>query len=170
MSLTYEGNVAWVFPDNFDVDLIVGVHQIKETNVEKLMEFCMKEYDENFVDKVKLGDMLVAGKNFGYGHPHFQGMAVMRKLGISAILAESFSPGFFRSEIVTGVAFLTVPKITQKVKRGDKLVVSFEEGKVMNVSTGESISGVKPSEIVTELVKKKSLMKFIAAELEKEKV
>ena len=82
MSLVYEGKVAWIFPDNFDVDLIVGVQHIKETNPEKFLPLTMKEYEPNFLEQVAKGDILVAGKNFGYGHPHFQGMAAMRKIGL----------------------------------------------------------------------------------------
>lgn len=165
MSLVYEGKVAWIFPDNFDVDLIVGVQHIKETNPEKFLPLTMKEYEPNFLEQVAKGDILVAGKNFGYGHPHFQGMAAMRKLGLWCILAESFAPAFFRSEIVSGMALLTVPGITERVNRFDRVRVEVEQGLVHNLNSGDVIKGVKPSSIILDLINNRGMIGFIKAEL-----
>lgn len=168
MALIYEGRVAWIFPDNFDADLIVGVQHIKETNPEKFLPLTMKEYDPDFLQQVAKGDILVAGKNFGYGHPHFQGMAAMRKLGLWCILAESFAPAFFRSEIVSGMALLTVPGITERVKRFERIKVEVEQGLVHNLDNGDVIQGVKPSPIILDLINNRGMMGFIKAELAKD--
>jgi len=165
MPLTYEGKAVWIFPDHFDVDLIVGVQHIKEVNIEKFLPLTLKEYDPDFLNTVAKGDILVAGRNFGYGHPHFQGMAAMRKLGIWCILAESFAPAFFRSEIVSGMALLTVPGITEKVKRFDRLKVEYDRGLVQNLESGELIQGIEPSPIILDLINNRGMMGFIQAEL-----
>ena len=167
MALTYEGKAAWIFPDHFDADLIVGVQHISEVNIEKFLPLTMKQYDPDFLNQVAKGDILVAGKNFGYGHPHFQGMASMRKLGMWCIVAESFAPGFFRSEVVSGMALLTVPGITGKVKRFDRLKVEFDQGLVHNLETGETIQGIEPSPIILDLIHNRGMMGFIKAELER---
>jgi 3-isopropylmalate/(R)-2-methylmalate dehydratase small subunit len=93
------GRAAWVFEeDDYDIDLIVGVRNIKITDVKELAALAMADYMPGFAAGVHRGDLLVGGHNFGYGHPHYPAMRAMRHLGIAAVIAESFSPGFFRGE------------------------------------------------------------------------
>jgi len=75
------GRVAWIFPDNFDADMIVGYENIAETDVNRLAKLCMTSFDSKFHDYVKAGDIIVAGKNFGYGHPHPQPLMALQKNG-----------------------------------------------------------------------------------------
>ena len=162
MDQIYEGNVCWVFPDNFDTDQICGVKNMAIYDFLKLAPIAMDQFTENFAATVQKGDILITGRNFGYGHPHGQGMGVMRHLGIQVVLAESFSHNFYRSELAeNGMVLLTVPKISRKVKRGDKLYVDYRKGIVKNLTTGEAMQGIKPSPIEVELVECKSLKAFM---------
>ena len=153
MDMIYEGNVAWVFPDHFDVDMIIGMQNTRESDISKLVPIAMSIYEEGFADKVTKGDFLVAGRNFGYGHAHRQCMETIRQIGINTIIAESFAPGFFRAEVGNGMALLSVPGITKKASRGDNLRVDFCAGVVENLSTEETIEGNKPGEVVVDLVR-----------------
>lgn len=137
---TITGRAAWIFyDDHFDVDLIIGIKNIKESNLEKLKEVCMKEFEKDFVEKVRPGDILVGGRNFGYGHPHYPAMQIMRHIGISAILAESFSPGFYKGEISNGFPLLACPGITSKVNRWDDLEIRINSGVVNNKTSREEM-------------------------------
>jgi 3-isopropylmalate/(R)-2-methylmalate dehydratase small subunit len=90
------GRVSFVFEeDNFDIDQIVGVKYIKVQDLEELKNVAMKSYDPQFMRQVKPGDILVGGRNFGYGHPHYPPMRFMRHVGVSAVIAESFAPLYF---------------------------------------------------------------------------
>ena len=89
-----KGRVAFVFEElDFDVDQIIGVKNIKLRDPAELAAVAMQSYDPQFAQVVKAGDVLVGAANFGYGHPHYPPMIGMRHLGISAVIAESFSPG-----------------------------------------------------------------------------
>ena len=151
MSLIFEGNVAWVFPDHFDVDLIIGMQNTRERDISKLVPIAMSMYEEGFAGKVKEGDLLVAGRNFGYGHAHPQCMETIRQIGVNTIVAESFAPGFYRSEVGNGMAFLVVPGISKKASRGDRLRVDYETGLVSNLTTGETIQGNRPGDVILDL-------------------
>ncbi|MCL1895050.1 MAG: hypothetical protein FWG03_00730 [Clostridiales bacterium] len=153
MDMVYEGRVAWVFPDHFDVDLIIGMENTRESDISKLIPKAMGMYEEGFAEKTAKGDILVAGRNFGYGHAHRQCMETIRQIGINTIVAESFAPGFFRAEAGNGMALLTAQDISRKVSRGDSLRVEFEAGIVQNLSTGEIIKGDRPGEVILELVR-----------------
>ena len=88
------GRVAWVFAeDDFDVDQIVGVKNIKITDIDELAGLAMQSYDPDFRQQVKAGDLLVGGSNFGYGHPHYPPMRAMRHLGIGGVIAGPDMPG-----------------------------------------------------------------------------
>ena len=127
------GRVAWIFAeDDFDVDQIVGVKNIKITDIDELAQLAMKEQDPGFAKAVKPGDLLVGGRNFGYGHPHYPPLRAMRHLGIAGVIAESFSPGFWRGEISMGFPLIQCEGILAAVARWDELSVDWASSRVTN--------------------------------------
>lgn len=135
-----QGRVAWIFEeDDFDIDLIVGVRNIKITDLNELVAVTMSDYDPGFAASVTKGDLLVGGKNFGYGHPHYPAMRAMRHLGIAGVIAESYSPGFFRGEISMGFPLATCPGIRAAVARWDEVRVDWGKGQVTNPLSGHAL-------------------------------
>ncbi|MDE2198439.1 MAG: 3-isopropylmalate dehydratase [Rhodospirillales bacterium] len=135
------GRVAWIFDEeNFDVDQIVGVKNIKITNVEELARIAMRHYDAAFGEAVRAGDIVVGAGNFGYGHPHYPPLRAIRHLGISGIVAESFAPGFWRGEISMGTPLVPCPGIIGLVRRWDEIEVDWSVGLVRNHTTGNSLA------------------------------
>lgn len=125
------GRIAWIFPDeDFDVDQIVGVKNIKITDIDELAAAAMKDFDPGFASEVKPGDVLVGGINFGYGHPHYPPLRAMRHLGIRALIAESFSPGFWRGEISMGFPMVACPGILNVARRWDALTIDWTRSEV----------------------------------------
>jgi 3-isopropylmalate/(R)-2-methylmalate dehydratase small subunit len=134
------GRVAFVFDEiNFDVDQIVGVKNIKITDIEELAQAAMQSYDPGFRDKVKPGDIIVGNHNFGYGHPHYPPMRAMRHLGIAGVVAESFSPGYWRGEISMGFPQASCPGILGLVERWDEIEVDWQANEVRNLTKGASL-------------------------------
>lgn len=127
------GRVAFVFEDvDFDVDQIIGVKNIKLRDPAELAAVAMQSYDPQFAQQVQKGDVLVGASNFGYGHPHYPPMIAMRHLGISAVIAESFSPGYWRGEIAMGFAQIACPGILQAVHRWDEVEVDWSRHCLIN--------------------------------------
>lgn len=134
------GRVAFIFEEiDFDVDQIVGVKNIKITDIKELAEVAMQSYDPDFKSKVRKGDLLVGNVNFGYGHPHYPPMRAMRHLGITGMIAESFSPGYWRGEISMGFPQVSCPGILGLVKRWDEIEVDWSSGEIRNHTSGRSI-------------------------------
>lgn len=134
------GRVAYVFEEeNFDIDQIVGVKNIRISDAEVLAKVAMNAYDEHFAERMRPGDLLVGAANFGYGHPHYPPMIAMRKLGITAVIAESFSPGYWWGEMAEGFAQIECPGITQLVNRWDEIEVVWKERRVINHSRGTEL-------------------------------
>lgn len=162
-----QGRVAWIFEDNFDVDLIIGIENISQTDPEILKKVCMQAYEPDFAEKVKPGDLLVGGENFGYGHPHLQAIQSMRLLGIAGVIAESFAPTFFRSEIANGFPLIVCPGIKNFVSRWDELFVDLEKLTITNLTTNNSLKAEPLPPIAKEIISVGGLVNYLKKEMAK---
>lgn len=159
-----KGRVAWIFPEpNFDIDLIVGVSNIKIKDIEILKSVCMKDYDSSFINKVQPGDLIIGGENFGYGHPHYPAFIALRALGISAVIAESFAPGFYRGETSNGFPLIECPDILNHVARWDVLTLDWEQERIKNENSGISLSCLPIPQKTKDLVKHGGILNYLRA-------
>jgi 3-isopropylmalate/(R)-2-methylmalate dehydratase small subunit len=147
-----KGRVAWIFGDDFDIDLVIGVENIKSYDPEHLRSVCMTTYDPDFVSKVRPGDVIVGGRNFGYGHPHYPAMIALRNEGIAAVIAESFAPGYWRGEIYQGMPLVTVPGISQAVERWNEVEVDWRAARVTLPASGQVLQGAPLSDHAVRVI------------------
>ncbi|HLT98678.1 MAG TPA: 3-isopropylmalate dehydratase [Burkholderiaceae bacterium] len=133
---SHKARVAWCFGDDFDVDQLIGVANIKVQDEAALTNQVMKQFEDDFLEKMGPGDILVGGRNFGYGHPHAISMRAMRHIGIKAVIAESFFSSFWIGEIGYGMPLLVCPGITAHAKRFDPVVIDFDSYTVSFPETG----------------------------------
>lgn len=147
------GRAAWVFQEpNFDIDLIVGVDHMKTQDLEVLKSACMTDYDPEFPEIVEQGDLIIGGENFGYGHPHYPSCRALRGLGINAIIAESFSPGFYRGESSNGYPLIECPGISSAAKRWHTLSFDWETEVLTIEETGQKLQCSKVPQKSKELI------------------
>ena len=132
----HKGKIAWIFEDYFDVDLICGTTHMDATDIDSLLKHTMLDFDPQFVNRVKPGEILIAGRAFGYGHPHPQGMLVMRKLGIRTILAKSFARVFFKNETAAGMILLPCAAIPDDFSLDEELEVDLNAWTVSRCKDG----------------------------------
>lgn len=163
----FDGRVAWIFEDDFDVDLIVGVQNIKSYDIDFLRSVCMSAYEDDFVARVRPGDILVGGRNFGYGHPHYPPFVAMRAAGITAVVAESYAPGFWRGETFNGLPLLRCPGITNSVERWDRLQIHWPRGEIVNTRTKAHLSADIPSPRVAQIWRAGGSIALLRAEHER---
>ena len=134
------GRVSYIFCEaDFDVDQIVGVENIRLTNPDELAKCAMQRFDPHFAEQVKDGDIVVGAENFGYGHPHFAPMIGLRRLGIRAVVAESFATGYWREEIAEGFPQIACPGIINHVERWDMVEVNWNTQELNNLTRGISL-------------------------------
>ena len=135
-----QGRAAWIFPDNFDFDFIVGVKNISTLDLEILKQDVMKDFEPDFAQKIRPGDILIGGRNFGYGHHHPQSMRGLRALGINTVIAESMFHPLYRGELASGSHFFTCPGITKEVSRWDELYLNTDDSILINQTTGRTLA------------------------------
>jgi 3-isopropylmalate/(R)-2-methylmalate dehydratase small subunit len=134
------GRVAFIFEErDFDVDQIVGVKNIKIQDIDELAAAAMQSYDPEFRSKARPGDVVVGNHNFGYGHPHYPPMKALRHLGISGVIAESFSPGYWRGEISMGFPQASCPGVLGLVERWDEIELDWDSNELRNLTKGRSL-------------------------------
>jgi 3-isopropylmalate/(R)-2-methylmalate dehydratase small subunit len=156
------GRAAFVFTEeNFDVDQIVGVKNIRLNDERELARIAMTSYDAAFSNEVRPGDLLVGAANFGYGHPHYPPMIAMRRLGISGVIAESFSPGYWWGEMAEGFPQISCPGIVGLVERWDDIEVDWSASRIINHSKSRSLSFDPLSRVEQQIIEAGGLIPFL---------
>lgn len=118
---------VWKFGDNIDTDVIIPGKYLRTTDMNVFASHAMEGIDPEFSQKVKKGDIIVAGRNFGCGSSREQAPLALKYAGISCIVAESFARIFFRNAINVGL-----PIIEAKIdcREGDTIEIDLEKGLV----------------------------------------
>jgi len=126
------------FGDDINTDYIIsGKYKFKTLDMGELSTHLFEDLVPDFYRKVKQGDMIVSGENFGCGSSREQAPLVIRGAGISCVLARSFARIFYRNSINVGLPLVECD--TGGIEEGDVLEVDLEGGVVRNDSRGESI-------------------------------
>jgi 3-isopropylmalate dehydratase small subunit len=126
---------AWVFGDEMNTDNMAPGIYFKEP-IEVLAQHCLEAVNPDFAKQVQPGDVVVGGRNFGVGSAREQAAMAFRELGVSAILAESFSRIFYRNAINFGLPLLLFPA-AKEINPGDALAVDAVAGHIVNQTTGK---------------------------------
>lgn len=126
------------YPDNVDTDVIIPARYLNTPNAKELASHCMEDIDETFTARVKDGDIITAGWNFGCGSSREHAPLAIRGAGISCIIAESFARTFFRNCINRGFLALELPGAGAHIGEGDSITVDLERGVVINESKKET--------------------------------
>ncbi|MFC2066420.1 3-isopropylmalate dehydratase small subunit [Chloroflexota bacterium] len=150
--MIYSGT-AWKFGDDIDTDLIIP-SQYLDLGPEEYTKHVMEPIDPEFPEKVKEGDVILAGKNFGAGSSREHAVVALKALGIAAIVAESFSRIFFRNAINQGLAVIESEEAVQRSAEGDELEIDLKLGKVRNLSTGEAFEGTEFPDFILGIIAK----------------
>jgi len=134
---------VWKFGDNIDTDVIIPARYLTTTDPEELAKHCMEDADPEFSKKVRKGDIIVAGKNFGCGSSREHAPIAIKACGIACVIAESFARIFYRNAFNTGLLILECEEASKDAETGDELEVYPDEGKIINL-TKKKIYFTKP--------------------------
>jgi len=140
---------VWKFGDNVNTDLIIaGKYKLSITDLDELSKHAMEALMPDFALKVKKGDLIVAGRNFGCGSSREQAPLVLKHLGVGAVVAKSFARIFFRNSINLGLPLIELEYVDE-IDDGDILEIDSAEGYVNNLSKDKLYTAkVMPPEIL----------------------
>ena len=117
------------YGDNVDTDVIIPARYLNSSDPAELALHCMEDIDKDFVNKVKKGDIMVGGKNFGCGSSREHAPIAIKASGISCVIAETFARIFYRNSINIGLPIMECPEASREIKEGDEVEVDFDSGK-----------------------------------------
>ena len=156
------GNVIKYEQDNIDTDVIIPGTYLKIHDYNELATHAMEGLDPEFPSKVKDGDFIVAGKNFGCGSSREHAPIALSTCGIKAVIATSFARIFYRNS-VDGAFLLPIEvdnETYQKISNSDQLEISIEKNEIKNITKNE-IYTMKPfSEIIAKIIAAGGLFKY----------
>ncbi|UCB59574.1 MAG: homoaconitate hydratase [Thermoplasmatales archaeon] len=159
-SLKAEGK-AWVIKkDNIDTDMIFHNRYLSITNIDEMGQYTFDNLEgyEDFAKKVKLGDILIVGKNFGCGSSRQQAVDCFKSLGISVIIAESFGAIYERNAINNAMPILVSEDITSKIMNYDQLIVDYTTGEIKDLTQNKTYYSKTFSKSQLEIYKRGGLL------------
>ncbi|MDD3699968.1 3-isopropylmalate dehydratase small subunit [Candidatus Sordicultor fermentans] len=150
---------AHKFGDNINTDYIIsGKYKFKTLDMNELAKHVMEDIDPHFYEKVKPGDFIVAGKNFGCGSSREQAPRALSAAGIRGILAPSFARIFFRNAINCGLAALECD--TSLIEDGDELEIDLLTGKIVDHSQGIEIKAQPLPPVMVDILREGGLVEY----------
>ncbi len=149
------------YGDNVDTDVIIPARYLNTADHKELASHCMEDIDKDFTKKVKNGDIMVGGANFGCGSSREHAPIAIKNSGISCVIAKTFARIFFRNSINIGLAILECPEASERIDNGDDVSVDFDTGVITNHTKNETYQAEPFPDFVKEIIKADGLMNSI---------
>lgn len=159
--MKYTGN-AIKYGDNVDTDVIIPARYLNTSDHRELASHCMEDIDKTFVSRVKQGDIMIAGQNFGCGSSREHAPIAIKASGISVVIAKSFARIFYRNAINIGLAIVECPEAAEGISEGDNVEADLDNGIIRNITTGREYKTAPFPEFVQKIIENGGLMQAIA--------
>lgn len=157
---------AWVYGDNVDTDVIIPARYLNTTDEKQLAEHCMEDIDTDFAKNVQVGDIIVAGENFGCGSSREHAPIAIKACGVSVVIAKSFARIFYRNAINIGLPILEVNDLPDEITKGDEIEVNLSNGIVKNITTNKEYKASAFPESIQQLIKAGGLINYTKEKLQ----
>ena len=151
------------YPDNVDTDVIIPARYLNSQDAKELAQHCMEDIDSDFIHKVKPGDVMVGGWNFGCGSSREHAPLVIKTSGISCVVAKSFARIFYRNSINIGLPILECPEAADAIAAGDTVAVDFDTGVITDETTGKTFKAEPFPPFIQNIIRAGGLMNAIRA-------
>jgi len=155
---------------NVDTDAIIPARYLNVSDPAELAKHCMEDIDEDFVKRVKPGDIMVATTNFGCGSSREHAPIAIKAAGISCIIAKSYARIFFRNAINIGLPLLECDQAVDKTEAGDTLEVDLSNGRIKNLTKGTEFEAKAYPDFMAELIAAGGLVEYTKKRIDSRRV
>ena len=152
---------AYKYGDNVDTDVIIPARYLAIQDRTELASHAMEDIDTEFVKKIKKGDLVVGGKNFGCGSSREHAPIVLKESGISCVIAETFARIFYRNAINIGLPIIECEAAAKEIADKDEVMVDFDSGKITDLTTGKEFMGQPFPEFMQKIISSGGLINYI---------
>ena len=146
------------YPDNVDTDVIIPARYLNTADAKELAKHCMEDIDADYVNRVKPGDVMVAGWNFGCGSSREHAPLVIKTCGTGCVIAKSFARIFYRNAINIGLPILECEAAAEEIQAGDEVSVEFDTGVITDHTTKKTYQAERYPEFIQNIIKKGGLL------------
>lgn len=150
------------YGSNVDTDVIIPARYLNTADPKELAAHCMEDIDTEFVKNVKIGDIMVADRNFGCGSSREHAPIAIKASGISCVIAATFARIFYRNAINIGLAILECEEASKDIKNGDDVSVDFDTGIITNNTTGKTYQAEPFPPFIQNIIEKGGLLNSIS--------
>ena len=155
--MIYKGHVH-KFGDDINTDEIIPARYLNTTDKAELAGHCMEDADKDFAKRVKPGDIIVAGRNFGCGSSREHAPIAIKAAGVACVIAGSFARIFSRNSINIGLPIVESPEASKDIKKGDTISVDTIKGVIKNITRKKSYKFEKYPPFMQKIIKAGGLM------------
>lgn len=152
------------YGDNIDTDVIIPARYLNTQSPAELAAHCMEDIDKTFVTRVKAGDIVVGGENFGCGSSREHAPVVLKVKGIKCIVADSFARIFYRNAINIGLPVLEIGADVEKIEPGDEIDVDVNKGEIKILNKNITIKTKPLPEFIQHIADCGGLINYIKGE------
>ena len=150
------------YGNDVDTDVIIPARYLNDSSESALASHCMEDIDAEFVKKVKKGDVIVAGDNFGCGSSREHAPLAIKASGISLVIANSFARIFYRNAINIGLPIMECPEAVAAIKAGDGVKADLSAGVIYNLTTGKKFNAQPFPDFIQEIINDGGLLANLA--------
>jgi len=147
------------YGDNVDTDVIIPARYLNTSDEKELAAHCMEDLDKTFVQRVKPGDIMVAGTNFGCGSSREHAPLSIKASGIACVVAKSFARIFYRNAINIGLPIIECD--TDAIGEGDTLEIDFDKGELRNLTQNTTLTFAPFPPFLQEIIRAGGLLKSL---------
>ena len=151
------------YGNDVDTDVIIPARYLNTSSETELAAHCMEDIDKEFVKKVKPGDIIVAGDNFGCGSSREHAPIAIKASGVSLVIANSFARIFYRNSINIGLPILECPEAVAAIAAGDPVSGDLAQWEIGDETTGKTFRAEPFPAVIQNIIDKGGLIKSIAA-------
>ncbi|MGQ9780278.1 MAG: 3-isopropylmalate dehydratase small subunit [Bacillota bacterium] len=152
------------FGDDIDTDKIIPARYLNTSDPAELARHCLEDEDPTFAGRVRPGDIIVAGENFGCGSSREHAPLAIKAAGVACVIAKSFARIFYRNAINIGLPILECPEI-DGVETGHELAVELERGEITDLTTGRTYRAAPFPPFMQELIAAGGLVNYVRRKL-----
>ena len=146
------------YGDNVDTDVIYPGQYLNIPDPKAMAAHCMEGIDKEFIQKVKKGDIMVVGENFGCGSSREHAPLAIKEAGIDCVIAKTFARIFYRNAINIGLAILECDEAADDIDAGDTVSINFDTGLITNETKSKTYQSEPFPEFIKDIINKNGLM------------
>lgn len=158
--MKFEGTVI-KYGDNVDTDVIIPARYLNTIDKKELASHCMEDLDTTFTSRVKEGDIMVAGENFGCGSSREHAPIAIKESGISVVIAKSFARIFYRNSINIGLAIVECPEAAEAIEEDHIVEADLDNGILLDKTTGKSFKTAPFPQFIQTIIENGGLIESI---------